>query len=434
MSNKDEIKEAVKNYYIQSIDKPKGEKIQYAGHIFDEKELISATECVLSTWLAGGKYTEKFEKMLGEFLGQKYVSFVNSGSSANLCAFMALTSRELGERRVKRGDEIITVAVGFPTTISPIIQYGAVPVFVDVTIPQYNIDISMLERALSDKTKAIMIAHSFGNPFNLDAVKRFCDEHNLWLIEDNCDALGAKYKINGQYEYTGTVGDIGTSSFYPAHHITTGEGGAVYTNNPLLHKLIRSMRDWGRDCICPPGVDNYCGSRFDGQYGSLPAGYDHKYVYSHFGYNLKASDMQAAVGVEQMKKLPIFIEKRNENFRLLNESLADLQDKLILPEACEESIPSWFAYVITVKESIERSKITRYLEEHKIQTRLFFAGNILRHPCFEDLRADADYIVVGELKNSDIITEKTFLVGVYPGISDKEIEFISGCIHDVLAD
>ena len=309
------------------------------------------------------------------------------------------------------------------------LQYGAVPVFVDVTIPQYNIDVNMLEKALSPKTKAVMIAHTLGNPFDLGKVKEFCDKNNLWLVEDNCDALGSKYIINGEEKLTGTIGDIGTSSFYPPHHITMGEGGAVYTDNPLLHKIIRSFRDWGRDCSCPSGVDNLCKHRFDKQYGQLPVGYDHKYVYSHFGYNLKATDMQAAVGCAQIEKFPSFVEKRIHNFNRLKEGLKDLEDKLILPEACENSNPSWFGFLITCKEGINRNELVKYLEEHGIQTRNLFAGNLIKHPCFDEIRNDGEsYRVVGNLENTDRIMNDTFWIGVYPGMTDEKIDYMIKCI------
>ncbi|MDE7248575.1 MAG: lipopolysaccharide biosynthesis protein RfbH, partial [Lachnospiraceae bacterium] len=333
-----------------------GQRIPYASRVFDEKEMCNLVDSALEFWLTSGRYTDEFEGKMAEYLNIKYCSLVNSGSSANLLAFMALTSPLLGERAVQRGDEVITVAAGFPTTVAPIIQYGAVPVFIDITIPQYNMDITMLEEALSDKTKAVMAAHTLGNPFDLKTVKEFCDKHNLWLIEDNCDALGSAYEIDGQVKLTGTIGDIGTSSFYPPHHMTMGEGGAVYTDNPLLHRIVRSFRDWGRDCVCPPGKDNLCGHRFDKQYGELPLGYDHKYVYSHFGYNLKATDLQAAIGCAQLDKFPGFVEKRKQNFMRLYDGLADIQDKFILPEACEHSDPSWFGFLLTCKEGVERNK------------------------------------------------------------------------------
>ena len=336
-------------YHNNKKEFTEGDRIPYASRVYDSEEMCNLVDSSLEFWLTSGRYTDQFEKKLGEYLGAKYCALVNSGSSANLTAFMALTSPLLGERAVKRGDEVITVAAGFPTTVTPVIQYGAVPVFVDVTIPQYNIDVTMLEKALSDRTKAVMLAHTLGNPFDLAAVKSFCDRHGLWLIEDNCDALGSQYTINGEKRFTGTIGDIGTSSFYPPHHMTMGEGGAVYTNDPLLARIIRSMRDWGRDCICRSGCDNMCGHRFDRQYGELPMGYDHKYVYSHFGYNLKATDMQAAIGCAQLGKFPGFAERRKHNFARLKNALLGAQDKLILPEPADNSDPSWFGFLITCR-------------------------------------------------------------------------------------
>jgi CDP-6-deoxy-D-xylo-4-hexulose-3-dehydrase len=391
----------------------------------------------LDFWLTAGPWTEKFEKELGNFLDVPFVSFVNSGSSANLLAFMALTAPELGERAIKGrglhgepGDEVITVAAGFPTTVTPILQFGAIPVFVDVTIPEYNIDVSRLETALSSQTKAVMVAHTLGNPFNLTAVKQFCDTHNLWLIEDNCDALGAQYTINGQTRYTGTWGDIGTSSFYPAHHITTGEGGAVYTSNPQLHKIIRSLRDWGRDCICPSGVDNFCGVRFSHQYKNLPFGYDHKYVYSHFGYNLKATDMQAAIGCAQLAKLPDFIEARKSNWSQLYNGLSNLSSELILPKPTENSDPSWFGFMITCKKAGIRDSLTRYLESNEIQTRNLFSGNLLRQPCFDNIPSDDSvYRVIGDLTNTDRIMNDSFWIGVYPGMTSVAINRMIGVIQ-----
>ena len=387
--------------------------------------MCNLVDSSLEFWLTSGRYTDEFEKNFGKYLNVKYVSLVNSGSSANLIAFMALTSPLLGERAIKRGDEVITVACGFPTTVTPAIQFGAVPVFVDVTIPQYNIDVTKLEGALSEKTKAVMIAHTLGNPFDLKAVKEFCDKHGLWLVEDNCDALGSKYILNGKEYFTGTVGDIGTSSFYPPHHMTMGEGGAVYTNNPLLHKCIRSMRDWGRDCMCPSGHDNICGHRFDRQYGELPLGYDHKYVYSHFGYNLKATDMQAAIGCAQLKKFPSFVERRRYNFDRLINGLKDLEDYFILPEPVANSRPSWFGFLITCKEGVDRKKTVSYIEEHGVQTRMLFAGNIIKHPCFDDMRKSSEeYRVSGTLENTDRIMNDTFWIGVYPGMNDEMIDYM----------
>ncbi len=410
-----------------------GDRIPYASRVYDEAEMVNLVDSSLEFWLTSGRFTDKFEADFAKYLGVRYCSLVNSGSSANLVAFMTLTSPLLKERQIKRGDEVITVAAGFPTTVAPVIQYGATPVFVDVTIPQYNIDVNMLEEALSDKTKAVMIAHTLGNPFNLKAVKDFCDKHNLWLVEDNCDALGSTYEINGETKLTGTIGDIGTSSFYPPHHMTMGEGGAVYTDNPLLNKIIRSFRDWGRDCSCPSGMDNLCGHRFDRQYGELPLGYDHKYVYSHFGYNLKATDMQAAVGCAQLEKFPTFVEKRKKNFAFLKEALADCTDKLILPEACENADPSWFGFMVTCREGVDRNKVVPYIESKGVQTRMLFAGNLTKHPCFDEMRADGcGYRVVGELKNTDRIMKDTFWIGVYPGMTDEMLNFMVKTIKEAL--
>jgi len=410
-----------------------GDRIPYARRVYGHEEMVNLVDSSLEFWLTAGRYTDQFEKAFAEYLGVRFCSLVNSGSSANLGAFMALTSPLLKERRINRGDEVITVAAGFPTTVAPVIQYGAVPVFVDVTIPQYNIDVSMLEEALSPKTKAVMIAHTLGNPFDLKGVKDFCDKHGLWLIEDNCDALGSKYIIDGEEKFTGTIGDIGTSSFYPPHHMTMGEGGAIYTNNPILHKAIRSMRDWGRDCICPSGKDNFCGHRFDKQYGLLPLGYDHKYVYSHFGYNLKATDLQAAVGCAQIIKFPSFVERRRHNFDRLKAGLSGTEDKLILPEACENSIPSWFGFLITCKEGVDRKKVVEYVEGHGVQTRMLFAGNLTKHPCFDDMRESGEgYRIVGDLKNTDRIMNDTFWVGVYPGMTDGMIDYMAKTIKEAL--
>lgn len=419
------VKEYCDNYHNQDKEFSPGDRIPYASRVYDHEEMCNLVDSALEFWLTAGRYVDEFEKNLGKYLGVNHVSVVNSGSSANLLAFMSLTSPLLGERQVKRGDEIITVAAGFPTTVAPIIQYGAVPVFVDVTIPQYNIDVNKLEEAFSSKTKAVMLAHTLGNPFDLKEVKDFCDKHNLWLIEDNCDALGSIYDIDGEDKFTGTIGDIGTSSFYPPHHMTMGEGGAVYTNNAKLHRIIRSMRDWGRDCVCPSGHDNFCGHRFDGQYGELPPGYDHKYVYSHFGYNLKVTDMQAAIGVAQLKKFPAFVERRQHNFAKLLAGLQFIADKFILPEPCPNSKPSWFGFLLTCKEGIDREQVVRYLEKHGVQTRMLFAGNIIKHPCFDELRQDKTaYRVVGELNNTDRIMRDTFWIGVYPGMTDKKLDYM----------
>lgn len=425
------VEEYFDQYHGSGKEFQVGERIPYASRVYDSNEMINLVDSALEFWLTAGRYTDRFESELSEYLGVKYCSVVNSGSSANLAAFMALTSPLLGDRAIRRGDEVITVAAGFPTTVAPIIQYGAVPVFVDVTIPQYNIDAGLLEQALSDRTKAVMAAHTLGNPFDLKKVKAFCDAHNLWLIEDNCDALGSTYEMDGEVKFTGTVGDIGTSSFYPPHHMTMGEGGAVYTDNPLLNKCIRSFRDWGRDCVCPSGKDNLCGHRFDRQYGELPPGYDHKYVYSHFGYNLKATDMQAAVGCAQLQKLPSFVERRKHNFDRLKTKLNGLEQQLILPEPCENSAPSWFGFMITCKEGTDRNELVRYLEERGIQTRMLFAGNLIKHPCFDEMRRSGEgYRVVGGLTNTDRIMRDTFWVGVYPGMADEMTDYMAQCIRE----
>ena len=435
-----EIKELVGEYYRQ-FKKPMtekvfqpGDRISYASRVYDEKEMQSLTDAMLDFWLTTGRFADQFEKQFAKWIGVRYAHLVNSGSSANLIAFSVLTAPELGERQIKRGDEVITVACGFPTTVAPMLQYGAVPVFVDVTIPQYNIDVSKLEKALSPKTKAVMIAHTLGNPFDIKIVREFCIKHNLWLVEDNCDALGSEYTINGETRYTGAWGDIGTSSFYPPHHMTMGEGGGVYTNHPLLHRLILSYRDWGRDCFCPSGQDNTCGHRFDGDYGELPHGYDHKYVYSHLGYNLKVTDLQAAIGVEQLKKFPSFIERRRYNWERLRKALEPVEDKIILPEPVTNSRPSWFGFIITVKENagVSRNQVTRYIEEKNIQTRLLFSGNLIKHPCFNPIRGTDAYRVSGGLDNTDRIMNNTFWVGVYPGMTDEKIDYMAKIITDAV--
>lgn len=440
---REQIKAMVANFY-RDFKEPKeskegfkpGDRISYASRVYDEKEMQALTDAMLDFWLTTGRFSNQFEKEFAKWIGVKWAHLVNSGSSANLIAFMALTAPELGDRQIKPGDEVITVACGFPTTVTPAIQYGAVPVFVDVTVPQYNIDVTQLEAAYSSKTKAVMIAHTLGNPFDLQAVKAFCDNHNLWLVEDNCDALGTKYTINGETRFTGTWGDIGTSSFYPPHHMTMGEGGCVYTNNAQLHRLILSFRDWGRDCICPSGQDNFCGHRYDGQYGELPQGYDHKYVYSHFGYNLKVTDMQAAVGVEQLKKFPSFIERRRHNWARLHDALvaSSVADKLILPEPADNSEPSWFGFLISVKPEcgVKRNDVTKYIEDHNIQTRLLFSGNLIKHPCFDQIRGTAAYRVIGDLKQTDFIMNYTFWVGVYPGMTDAMIDHMANVIIEAI--
>ena len=439
-----EIKNLVARYYenyLKADDSfSEGDRIPYSGRVFDEKEVVNLVDCALDFWLTAGRFSAEFEKRFGELLNVKYVSLVGSGSSANLLAFMALTAPELGERQIKRGDEVITVACGFPTTIAPIMQYGAVPVFVDVTIPEYNIDVTRLEEALSDRTKAVMIAHTLGNPFDLKAVKEFCDAHNLWLIEDNCDSLGSEYTIDGVTKFTGTWGDIGTSSFYPPHHITMGEGGCVYTDNPLLDKLIKSYRDWGRDCVCPPGRDNLCGHRFDKEFGLLPKGYDHKYVYSHLGYNLKATDMQASIGCAQLDKLFTFVEARKRNFERLQKGLSDLEDVLILPKAAANSDPSWFGFMLSIRDGaqkadgqpITRNAVIKALEGNNIQTRLLFSGNIIKHPCFDEYRDTDAYRVVGSLDNTEFIMNNSFWIGVYPGMTDEKIDFMIKVIRGSL--
>ena len=406
-----EILKSVAEYYHAYKEKKvpfqEGDRITYAARVFDEKEMCALADATLDFWLTTGRFSDQFEKEFAQWLGVKYANLVNSGSSANLLAFMALTAQELGERRIKKGDEIITVACGFPTTVTPAIQYGAVPVFVDVTIPQYNIDVSKLEAARSEKTKAVMVAHT----------------------------LGTQYTIRGETKYTGTIGDIGTSSFYPPHHMTMGEGGCVYTNDPKLNRLIKSFRDWGRDCVCPSGRDNFCGHRFDGQYGELPQGYDHKYVYSHFGYNLKVTDMQAAIGCEQLKKFPSFIERRRHNWERLRAALAPASDKLILPEPCPSSRPSWFGFLISVRpeSGLDRNAVTRYVEEHNVQTRLLFSGNLIKHPCFDEMRATGrGYRVVGGLENTDFIMNNTFWVGVYPGMTDEMLDYMAKVILEAV--
>ncbi len=401
-----------------------GDRISYAGRVYDDAEMCNLVDSALDFWLTAGRYAEEFEGALARFLNVPYCSLVNSGSSANLLAFMALTQPELGDRQIKRGDEVITVACGFPTTIAPILQYGAVPVFCDMTIPQYNINVLQLEDALSEKTKAVMLAHTLGNPFDLKSVKDFCERHGLWLIEDNCDALGSRYTLDGISRLTGTIGDIGTSSFYPPHHMTMGEGGAVYTSNRQLHRIMRSLRDWGRDCICPSGKDNWCGHRFDMQLGKLPKGYDHKYTYSRFGYNLKATDLQASIGCAQLAKLPSFIESRKGNFNYLCEHLKDLEGKLILPEAEPHSNPSWFGFLITVRpeSGLTRDVVTRTLEEANIQTRLLFAGNMIKHPCFDGVRDTDAYRVVGDLPVTEDIMRNSFWIGLYPGMTPDKLD------------
>ena len=428
--DKETILQAVGQYYQEHHRKGPyrlGGRIQYAGRVYDETELRCLVDAALDFWLTAGDYTKRFEKGLAAYLGVPFCSLVCSGSAANLLAVSALTSPLLGQRQLKRGDEVITVAAGFPTTAAPIVQCGLVPVFVDVKLPACNVDVSMLERAKSERTKAVILAHTLGCPFDLTAVKAFCDQYGLWLIEDNCDALGAEYQIDGVWRKTGTVGDIGTSSFYPAHHITTGEGGAVYTANPLLHRILRSLRDWGRDCVCSGGEDNTCGHRFTGRFGTLPAGYDHKYVYSHLGYNLKATDLQAAVGTAQLEKLPEFVARRRENWAFLRRALEPLEGQLLFQEAGAESRPSWFGFLMTVRpeSTVSRDEMVSHLEAHNIQTRPLFAGNLTRHPCFQNLREGVDYRIAGTLEVTDQVMNNSFWVGVYPGMEREMLEEIS---------
>ena len=441
MANRQDLKQQILDLTREYYSEVHGQKkafepgksfVNYGGRYFDAEELVNLVDSSLDFWLTAGPWAHKFEKRFADWLGTGYCSLTNSGSSANLLAFMALTSTQLGERRIKRGDEVITVACGFPTTVTPIIQYGAIPVFVDVTVPEYNIDVTKLESALSGKTKAVMIAHSLGNPFDLQTVKDFCDKHRLWLVEDNCNALGSEYFYNGEWKKTGTIGHIGTSSFYPPHHMTMGEGGAVYTNDPLLHKLVNSFRDWGRDCWCVGGVDNTCKYRFSKQFGELPLGYDHKYVYSHFGYNLKLTDMQAAIGCAQLDKLDRIVEARRNNFRILHKALEGVKG-LILPQAQRNSNPSWFGFLISVKEDagFTRNELSQYLESKRIQTRNLFAGNLLKHPAFDEMRSSKEgYRVAGELTGTDFIMNNTLWIGVYPGMTNEILEYMAAVIKE----
>lgn len=441
MTVKEQIHNLVKQYYEEYHKgkkfEPGSDNVKYGGRVYDSDEIVNLVDAALDFWLTSGPWTERFERNFADFLGIRYCSLTNSGSSANLLAFYALTSPLLKEGRIEKGDEVITVACAFPTTVTPIIQYGAVPVFVDIEVPSYNINVDQLETALSDKTKAVMIAHTLGNPFDVHKVKEFCDKHRLWLIEDNCDALGSKYLYKGEWKYTGTIGDIGTSSFYPPHHMTMGEGGAVYTNNPLLNRIINSYRDWGRDCWCPSGRDNTCNSRFLKQYGELPLGYDHKYVYSHFGFNLKATDMQAAVGCAQLEKLPGFIDARRKNWDMLRARLNNLENVFILPEPQKGTEPSWFGFILTVKDSAKftRNELVQYLEDNKIQTRTLFAGNLLKHPVFDEMRKSGNgFRVVKDLSVTDMVMNNTFWIGVYPGMSDRMLNYMIDKIRKFVAN
>ena len=441
MAKKEELKaqilELTREYYkevhAQKKEFEPGKSfVHYGGRFFNDEEMVNLVDSSLDFWLTQGPWTHKFERRLADWLGVKFCAVTNSGSSANLLAFYTLTSHKLGDRRIKKGDEVITVAAGFPTTVTPIIQYGAIPVFVDVALPGFDIDVNQLEAAYSPKTKAVMMAHSLGNPFNLKAVLAFCEKHNLWLIEDNCDALGSEYTIDGVTKKTGTWGHIGTSSFYPPHHMTMGEGGAVYTNDPLLNKITLSFRDWGRDCWCASGVDNTCRMRFTGQFGELPQGYDHKYVYSHFGFNLKITDMQAAVGCAQLDKLDQIVAARRANYQMLYDGLKDVPG-LILPVAEANSNPSWFGFLIAVKEDagFTRNELTGYLEQNKIQTRNLFAGNLTKHPCFDEMRQTGEgYRIVGELKYTDLVMTNGFWIGVFPGMTKEMNQWMIKCIRE----
>lgn len=412
----------VQEYYVKKfVTKPfiPGESIvRYAGRVFDEKELMNLVDSSLDFWLTAGKHAEAMENELAEFFGVEDAALVNSGSSANLIAISALTSPKLSDRQLKPGAEVITVASGFPTTVAPIVQNRLIPVFVDVSLGTYNANADIIEKAVSEKTKAIFLAHTLGNPFDIDHVKAIADKHRLWLIEDNCDALGSRY----EGKLTGTFGDLATLSFYPAHHITMGEGGCVITDNEDLTKIVRSFRDWGRDCYCAAGEDNTCGLRFSQQFGDLPVGYDHKYVYSHIGYNLKVTDMQAAIGREQLKKLPVFIEKRKQNFNLLYSGLEKFSERIILPVATPKSDPAWFGFLITVRDnqSFTRTELVQFLNSNKIHTRNLFAGNLLRQPAFMNIERR----VVGDLKYTDLIMNNTFFIGVYPGLGKEEIDYV----------
>ncbi|WP_373600026.1 lipopolysaccharide biosynthesis protein RfbH [Paraclostridium bifermentans] len=431
VNNRNQIIDLSKTYFNENIGEkeiiPGKDYIPASGKVLDESDMANLIDSSLDMWLTCGRYSEIFETEFPKQIEAKYCSLVNSGSSANLVAFTALTSYKLGDRRLKKGDEVITVAAGFPTTVSPIIQNGMIPVFIDVDLETYDYKVEDIEKAISSKTKAIFMAHTLGNPFNLDKVMELSKKYNLWVVEDCCDALGAKY--NGTY--VGNIGHISTFSFYPAHHITMGEGGAVVTNDVNLHKIIKSIRDWGRDCICPPGKDNICKHRFDQKHGELPEGYDHKYVYSHLGYNLKVTDMQAAIGVSQLKKLNKFVDVRNKNFSKLYDGLKGLDEFLILPKETENSQPSWFGFPITIKEDkIDRNELVNFLENNKIGTRLLFAGNIIKQPAFTE--NDYEYRVVGDLKNTDIIMSNTFWIGLWPGIKDNHIDYIISKFYEFL--
>lgn len=425
---KSKILTTVRQYYDVAFEEhdfvPGETYVPCSGRVFDADELVSLTDSTLDFWLTTGRFAEQFEHEFADFFGTSHAVLVNSGSSANLLALSCLTSSELGEQRLLPGDEVITVAAGFPTTVNAVIQNQLVPVFVDVTIPTYNVDVSQLELALSERTRAVMLAHTLGNPFDLSKVTAFVKRHNLWLIEDCCDAVGTMY----QDKHVGTFGNLATASFYPAHHITMGEGGCVLTGQPHLKRLVESFRDWGRDCWCKPGIDNTCSRRFDWQLGDLPLGYDHKYIYSHIGYNLKLTDMQAAIGVSQLKKLPAFIEARKRNFQILYDGLSDLQEFFILPESCPDSAPSWFGFPLAIRTDapFTRNALIHHLEQCKIGTRLLFGGNLTRQPAYRNV----PYRKVGELPNSDFVMSQVFWLGVYPGITRRMVDYVLESLRD----
>ena len=421
-----EILEKVREYYscFHAGKRWDGKHVPYGGRVYDEREMMYLTEAMLEFRLTAGRFAEQLERKLAAYIGVRHCALVSSGSSANLLAFHTLTSPLLGDRRICRGDEVITVAAGFPTTVAPIIQYGAIPVFVDITVPQYNVDTNALEAAYSSKTKAVMLAHTLGNPFDLSAVCAFCQKYNLWMIEDNCDAMGAAYCMDGQWRKTGSFGHLATSSFYPPHHMTMGEGGAVFTDDDLLAKILVSLRDWGRDCTCAPGQDNRCKRRFLHVYEALPAGYDHKYVYGHLGFNLKVTDLQAAVGLAQLEKLPDFVKKRRYHYDILLEKMQPLSERVILPESCENGLNSPFGFLLTCQDGLDREKVVHRLEENGIQTRPLFAGNLLRHPCFDEMRrSQTGYRVAGTLTQTDRVLRDTFWVGVYPGLTEEQLAY-----------
>lgn len=436
--DRNQILQLVRQYHDETFAHRKpfepGDRINYGGRFFDAEEMVSLVDASLDFWLTAGRFANQFERALAEFLDIKHCSLVNSGSSANLLAVAALTSPRLGDRRVEPGDEIITVAATFPTTVAPILQARAIPVFVDIELPSYNADVAQLEQALGPRTKAVFLAHTLGNPFDIESITTFCRKNGLWLIEDNCDALGSRYVLGGKSRFTGTFGDLGTSSFYPPHHMTMGEGGAVYTDSTELKRIVNSFRDWGRDCWCAAGKDNSCGCRFSEQFGTLPIGYDHKYVYSHLGYNLKVTDMQAAIGCTQLKKLPGFIERRKANWSYLRKELTMLEEFFLLPEPALNSEPSWFGFMLTVRDDapFTRNEIVEHLEAKGIQTRMLFAGNITRHPCFDHLVPGQDYRVAADLTETDVAMNASFWIGVYPGLSEDQLLYMTAEIKSFL--